>query len=265
MTNQMIERISTVILLFIVIMIGCNSNDKKNSTTDTIKEVVDTTSCRDCRDFDALYLKIRDGLISESDAKAKISSIIPKIKKYYFQHSDEMPDTAGLTFPVAGYNYTNIGGNNGDGYITSGYNFFDGNKHGGHPAFDVFIYDNNQDCIDDKTGKTVDIVAVTSGIIISSVASWDSTSSVRGGVCFILYDPWKDNIYYYAHNKTNLVKTGDIITRGQIIATMGRSGLNAFKKRSPTHLHIMCLKVRNDGGFDFVNLWNELKKAKQPL
>jgi len=40
-----------------------------------------------------------------------------------------------------------------------------------------------------------------------------------------------------------LVRPGDVVTAGQPIATVGRSGRNAVAPRSPTHLHVMFLSV----------------------
>lgn len=247
-------------LALVMTLFGCGLNQGNEDVQTANLKLKDSLHCKACDGFDALYLKIRDGLIAKPEAQNEIANLVPQIKKYYTVHGVEGSDSS-FTFPVRGYNYKHIGGNNGDGYITAGYDFFDGNKHGGHPAFDIFIYDKDQDCLDDSTGKSVDIMAITSGIIISAVAEWDTASQVRGGVCFILYDPLNDRIYYYAHNSHNYVRTGDIVKKGQLVAVMGRSGLNAYKKRSPTHLHIMCMKIEKNGDMSFVNIWNDLKTA----
>lgn len=55
-----------------------------------------------------------------------------------------------------------------------------------------------------------------------------------------------DYFFYYAHNRAVIVKPGDIVTPGQVIATVGRSGRNASARRSPTHLHVMFLSL-DDG------------------
>jgi murein DD-endopeptidase MepM/ murein hydrolase activator NlpD len=39
---------------------------------------------------------------------------------------------------------------------------------------------------------------------------------------------------------------GDVIKSNQVIAKVGRTGLNAYKKRSPTHLHFMVLKLNSN-------------------
>ncbi|MCL2101238.1 MAG: hypothetical protein FWH22_05945 [Fibromonadales bacterium] len=84
-------------------------------------------------------------------------------------------------FPVEGYSSNAIGGTRGEGYIPKGYDYFDGNKHGGHPAHDIFIYDKNQDSKDDRTGQFVNILSVSSGIVVALEKDWDNASPLRGG------------------------------------------------------------------------------------
>jgi hypothetical protein len=35
------------------------------------------------------------------------------------------------------------------------------------------------------------------------------------------------------------------VAGGQVIATLGRTGSNAFAERSPTHLHLMLLRAQD--------------------
>lgn len=71
-------------------------------------------------------------------------------------------------------------------------------------------------------------------------------------------------LVYYAHNREIFVSPGDILRPGDRIATVGRTGLNARKKRSPTHLHLTCLKLR-DGSPKPENIYLDLKRAGQRL
>ena len=73
-----------------------------------------------------------------------------------------------------------------------GYDFFDGNKHGGHPAYDIFIRDKNRDCLDDKTGKPVNALAMEDCAELSVNTGWSRGSAIRGGNYVWLYNP-KDN------------------------------------------------------------------------
>ena len=200
-----------------------------------------------CTDYNALNTQIRDGLISKKEAPKRIQELMPLIKKYYYEHGGRDFEKATWKFPLQNYGLKAVGGKNGDGYIASGYDFFDGNKHGGHPAHDIFINDRNQDCLDDKTQKPVNVVSMTDGIVIASATQWDTTSNLRGGKYIYIYQPSTNSLFYYAHNSEVLVHLCDIVKPGQVIAKVGRTGLNAYKKRSPTHLHFMQLKLDNFG------------------
>jgi murein DD-endopeptidase MepM/ murein hydrolase activator NlpD len=213
-------------------------------------------------DFNSLNTKIRDGRISKQEAIKQIQILLPQIKKYNNRNSGKNIDNTIFTFPVQGYSSRAIGGTNGSGYIASGYNYFDGNKHGGHPAHDIFITDKDQDCVDDISKKPVNVLSMTSGIVIATETTWDSTSNLRGGKYIWIYEPISNSFYYYAHNNKIFVKPGNIVNTGDTIATVGRTGLNAFKKRSPTHLHIMQLKVDSTYNLKPVNCYNTLTRIK---
>ncbi len=218
------------------------------------KILVDT-----CVDFNYLNNKIRDGLISKNEALKIIQKLLPQLRNYYYTHEDNSIIVKKRFFPVQGYSSKTIGGKDGSGYISSGYNYFDGNKHGGHPAHDIFIIDKNQDCIDDLTKKPVNVLSITGGIVIAVEMEWDTLSNLRGGKYIWVYEPNSNSFFYYAHNNKVFVNPCDIVNPGDTIATVGRTGLNAFKKRSPTHLHIMQLKLDSTYYPRPVNCYQDLK------
>jgi hypothetical protein len=147
---------------------------------------------------------------------------------------------------VARYAANSIGGTNGSGYVPNGYDWFDGYKSKGHPGHDIFIRDRNQDELDDASGKPVNVLSISSGIVVAYSPEWKASSILRGGRYLYIYDPARNGIFYYAHQRSLLVTPGDIVVPGQAIATVGRSGRNAAAPRSPTHLHVMFLAI--DGG-----------------
>ncbi|TAE81760.1 MAG: M23 family metallopeptidase [Bacteroidetes bacterium] len=190
-----------------------------------------------CLAIQQLFIKIRDG-------KIPMAAAIQELKKLLVKLEQQQPNsTPTLVFPIKGYNCSAIGGKNGSGFIPKGYSFFDGNKHKGHPAHDIFIRDSNQDCLDDKTHLPVPVVSVSNGIVISAENTWADTSLLRGGNYIWIYSPQHHSLFYYAHQSTVTVAVGDVVKAGQTIGYVGRSGLNANKKRSPTHLHFMQLKI----------------------
>ncbi len=213
-------------------------------------------------EFDKLYKQIRDGQISKDEAVPKLKAIADELTAYCKSKGAENIPNSEWVFPLKGYGAEAIGGTNGSGYITAGYDFFDGNRHGGHPAHDIFIHDRNQDCIDDYAGAPVDVLSMSGGVVVSLEKEWDSNSDLRGGKYVIIYDPFSNALFYYAHNNMVTVNIGDIVKPGEKIAEVGRSGLNAFKKRSPTHLHISFFAI-NDGDIKPDNIYRDLLNAKR--
>ena len=55
-------------------------------------------------------------------------------------------------------------------------------------------------------------------------------------------------------------REGDIVEAGQAIGTLGRTGKNAYPKRSPTHLHFSCLSFDN-GKMTPYNTYTDLLRA----
>lgn len=228
------------------------------------------------QNFDKLNTKVLQGGVKKEEVQKAIKQLRHHITQWLLLRSqiDELNDT--WIFPLKGYDYHAIGGN-GDGYSDKGYRYLDGNKHGAHPAHDIFINDKNQDCIDDHSHKPVDVLAVDHGIVIACSDTWETNSDLRGGkyiwIYHFVYGYHKpgskvndDNstagvITYYAHNSAIFVKPGNEVRPGQKIAEVGRTGYNAYKKRSPTHLHFSAFRLVDDIPVPF-NPYQQLKKAK---
>jgi peptidoglycan LD-endopeptidase LytH len=183
-----------------------------------------------------LYTQIRDGLISRQEAQLRLKSLEAILRESYPEQFTGK-DGKILCFPLEGYTRSAIGGKKGSGYRAQGYDFFDGNRHKGHPGHDIFIQDGDQDGIDDSTGKSVNVLSASSGIIVTVNSDWEPSSPIRGGKYIWIYDPIKSRYYYYAHLNEIFVKIGQIVSRGERVGTVGRTGKNAHPNRSPTHLH----------------------------
>jgi len=257
----------TLIFCFFTLFACGNSNQKSaiisaqtqheifiNSDSVTIK----TLAVR----FDSVNTLVRDNKIDKVQALEKMQDILPKLQSAYNKLKPCESKNNRWIFPITGYSSKAIGGTHGEGYIPNGYDYFDGNKHGGHPAQDVFIYDKNQDCKDDRTGKFVNVRSVTGGIVVALEKDWDSASPLRGGQYIWIYEPCNNSLFYYSHNNEVFVSVGQIINAGDTIATVGRTGLNAFKQRSPTHLHFMKLAFDNEYYPKPVNTYQDLLKAE---
>jgi len=206
-----------------------------------------------------LNIKIRDQLITKQEALVKLRELETLLKDLYPRSGKEKSDGP-LSFPLKSYGSRTIGGKEGGRYQIQGYDFFDGNRHKGHPGHDIFIRDKNQDGLDDGTGKPVEVISASSGIVVSANLNWEPSSSIRGGNYIWIYEPIKSRYYYYAHLNEIFVNVGQIVSKGDRLGTVGRTGVKAYPKRSPTHLHFV-VHQSIEGHPKPINPYLELIKA----
>jgi peptidoglycan LD-endopeptidase LytH len=197
--------------------------------------------------FEGLNAQIREQAILPDSAQLCFQEIAIALR----QETDSLrnawqADSLRFVFPVRGYSAQQIGGR-GSGYRPRGFNWFDHSVQGSHPAHDIFIYDRNQDNLDDQTEQPVDVLAMRAGVVVATETNWQAESTYRGGNFVWLYDPVLDGLFYYAHNSRVVVQTGQVVQAGQKIAEVGRTGFNAAKPRSGTHLHFMYLQLLPNG------------------
>ena len=207
-----------------------------------------------------LYVKIRDRLIAKEEALDKLNKLEISIREFYLKKSEKESNER-LYFPLKKYSIHSIGGKGGSGYQEKGYDFFDGNDHQGHPGHDIFIRDKNQDGLDDLTGHSVEVVSASPGIVVSVNSDWQPSSLLRGGNYIWVYDPIKIRYYYYAHLNEIFVRVGQIASRGDRLGTLGRTGVRAYPKKSPTHLHFVVHESIN-GYPKPVNPYEELLQTR---
>lgn len=86
------------------------------------------------------------------------------------------------------------------------------------------------------------IYTVSRGIVVLTDRDWDpaslfSTTSRKGGNTVIVFDPDHDRFYRYCHMSTVQASAGDLVAAGQLIGSVGHSGLNAAQPGHGRHLH----------------------------
>lgn len=197
-----------------------------------------------CMKFNTLNTKIRDNRIASAAAKRELAGILTEIRTEYSRAGGGEYPRTDWYFPLEGYDGRAIGGGRRHGYAPRGYDFFSGNRHGGHPSYDIFIRDRNQDSRDDRNGQAVPVRSMTGGVVVALEKEWVPGSALRGGKYIWVYDPAHNLLVYYAHNADVLVDLATIVKPGDQLATVGRTGWNAAKRRSPTHLHLSVMKVQ---------------------
>ncbi len=207
-----------------------------------------------CQLWNRIYEKIQYGTVDRKIAGKALRMVTKEIHKM----ANVPPDSVSY-FPVEGYGLEDVGGH-GNGFVPRQYDFLHGNVHRGHPAHDIFILDRNQDCRDDKTGKSVRILAMTGGIVVGKKTDWTSGDDLRGGNYLMIFQPGSMRYYYYAHNDSVLVDIGQIVKAGTPVATVGRTGRSAYSAKSPTHLHLMVLQLTEEKTHPY-NYYEELKKS----
>ncbi len=207
-------------------------------------------------EWNTLEKGIRDNKIDRNQAKGKIIELDRELLAAY---SGKTGHTT-FHFPVKGYGSKSIGGWHGRDYRPSGYDFYTGNRHGGHPSHDLFIRDKRRNGLESGTGKPAEIVSFADGVVIAVNPFWEYPSPIRGGRYIWIFNPEQNRFYYYAHLEKLQVAPGDIVHAGDTIALLGRTGKNARPKRSPTHLHFMCLSF-NDGRMTPCNTYRDLLDA----
>jgi murein DD-endopeptidase MepM/ murein hydrolase activator NlpD len=213
-----------------------------------------------CNSFNALNTRIRDNGIDSRSARIELKRLLTEVREEYYRAGGSDFAKSAWVFPLEGYDARAIGSGRRHGYIASGYDFFSGNRHGGHPSYDIFIRDRNRDSLDDRSGRPVKVRSLTGGVVVALEQGWQSGSRLRGGRYLWVYDPASDLLVYYAHNGELSVGLGEIVRPGDLLGSVGRSGWNAAKGRSPTHLHLTVVQVA-DGRVRPVAVYEDLKRA----
>ncbi len=194
--------------------------------------------------FKTMLVNVREQKVSPSEAENEFIEIFKGIKDGYPNALKE-EEASILAFPLTKSNIDAVGGK-GSGYFVKNFNLFDYSVNGSHPAHDIFIFDPNQDCIDDRKNEYVDIVSVGNGIVMAIEKDWTDSSAFRGGNYVWVYDFERGGLWYYAHHRKVVVDVGQIVKAGDKLGEVGRTGFNARSKRSDTHLHLMYLKINQD-------------------
>ncbi len=209
--------------------------------------------------YKQLLVDIREYKLTPEEARERFQDMMFVFKKA-FPTTDYDSTQVDICFPLMGFDFRAVGGY-GRGYIPKGYDLFDQTKKGSHPAHDIFMKDKNQDCKDDRTDDYVAVLSVSDGVVIGTENNWQTDSEYRGGNYIWVYDTVTGGLWYYAHQREIYVKTGQIVRAGQKIALVGRTGFNAAKPRSDTHLHLTYLRIDEEGNPFPVNTYGWLKNA----
>jgi len=215
----------------------------------TVFSLLSVNSVKPWDEWHLLEIKIRDNAIKPEEARNQMVSVHSRLMSFCTNHKQfKSKNAPGFVFPVEAHTHEDIGGLNGSGYYGAKYfRFYDNTRRASHTAHDIFVYDNNFDGKCDLLQDFVNVLSTSDGIVVSINTGWvPAQTNLRGGNYVWVLDPHKQEYLYYAHLHDVSVAIGQIVTAGQKLGTIGRSGLNAYKKKSITHLHYACIQF--DGG-----------------
>ena len=129
-----------------------------------------------------------------------------------------------------------MGGPDGHGYLLNRRATCYASPRAGHPAHDLFVRDRRQSGRD-REGNAFEALAVEPGVVLAVKAGWTPESEGAGGNYALVYLPARRWVAYYAHLESVAVRPGELLAAGAAIGVIGRTGKNAWQRRSPTHLH----------------------------
>lgn len=211
-----------------------------------------------CDKWDILDSLITNSFIEKEDALLLMKEYEPEVRFYFRRQKGVMTSRTDWVFPLknqSSFYYRD----NGNDYRLSKYDYFQGSNTKGHPAHDIMIADSNKDLLDDVTFKPVDVVSMSSGVVVATDTTWSPGSLLRGGRYVKIFDITNNCIFYYSHLSEVIVSPGDVINEGDKIGEVGRTGRKAILKDGKTHLHIAVLKVK-DGYPVPVDIISDLKR-----
>lgn len=101
---------------------------------------------------------------------------------------------------------------------------------------------NHPDALDMFTEEGSNISTMADGIVLLAESGYDpknplSSTSPKGGNQVIIFNPVLGEFYRYAHMEKVTAKPLQTIKSGEVIGTVGHTGLNASKPGHGNHLH----------------------------
>lgn len=216
-----------------------------------------------CNEWDLLDKKIVNKIIDKNDALDLLQSYEKKIINLYKKENGIIIKRSEWVYPLKYFTSVSYR-DNGNDYKADEYDYFQGTNTKGHAAHDIFILDSDKDILDDSTNKPVDVISMSSGVVVATDTTWKPGSVLRGGLYVKVFDAVNKGIFYYSHLSKVSVKPGDKVNAGDKIGEVGRTGRKAILKEGKTHLHIGYLNSVN-GYPEPEDILKDLKIAQKKI
>lgn len=195
-----------------------------------------------CEKWNQLDKKITNSTIEKEAALELFEFYEPLIHKYFDFKKGIKIRRSDWVFPMKNFSKIYYR-DNGNDYRLGKYDYFQGSNSKGHPAHDIMILDSNKNLMDDSTLNYVDVVSMSSGVVVATDTTWKIGSKLRGGKYVKIFDTAINGIFYYSHLANVSVVPGQIVNAGEKIGEVGRTGRKAILPQGKTHLHISFLKL----------------------
>jgi murein DD-endopeptidase MepM/ murein hydrolase activator NlpD len=127
----------------------------------------------------------------------------------------------------------------------------------------------HQNALDLFAREGTPVRSAAGGVVLLAENGWNeqdpfSTSSHAGGNTVITFEPATGRFYRYCHLETAGVAAGQEVEPGQVLGSVGHSGLNASRPRHGGHLHFEMNQWTGEEMRVLVarDLWDLLRLAK---
>jgi murein DD-endopeptidase MepM/ murein hydrolase activator NlpD len=135
-------------------------------------------------------------------------------------------------FPLPGHDATAYG----DSYSPDNYRYLDGPRALGFPALRIYLRDIDRDGNDDRTRKPAPVVSASDGVVVSAWKFWKEGDLNPYGNYVLVLNQQDKMFYYYGHLGKLRVSMGQLVDKGEVLGTLGRSGKDIAARRLGTHL-----------------------------
>jgi murein DD-endopeptidase MepM/ murein hydrolase activator NlpD len=210
-----------------------------------------------CRQWEITEQALMDGKLEAKEARRRFKELWRQVT------IDDLPSPKeGLwqwDFPVPGYGEDSF---SAQIYSVGKYKYLDGPKFQGHPGVNIYIRDRERKGLDERNGKPALVVSCTDGVVVSARKFWNEADPNPLGIYVVILSQEEKRLFYYCNLYRSRVSLGQLVDKGQVIGSVGRTGHDTVKKNLGTHLRFH-VHTFDDGLFYPVFPVRALKQAKQ--
>lgn len=208
-----------------------------------------------CNQWQEIEQAVMDGKIDRKEAQRRFKEQWPQVSIDDIRSEKERKWQ--WVFPVPGSGEDDW---SSQSYSPGKYKFYDSPNFQGHPGVNIYIRDANRDGLEDRTQKPAAVVSCTDGVVVSARKFWAETDPNPLGVYVVVLSQEEKRFFYYCNLSKLKVGLGQLVSKGEILGWVGRTGSDTAKKHLGTHLRFHVHSF-DDGLFYPVFPGRALKEA----